>query len=323
MSEHCNIPSCQLNLRHEHKTFGFQVEKKWQDKAAPGKQYWYLEGYASDTSLDRDGDRMSISALKAMNKAIEEGMNLFLDHKHELMNTLGVILKSELRGDRLWIQARLEDPDINPLVKQIIHKMDIGERVGLSIGGDMLAHHDEFNNTIGKSVRVIDDVALYEISAVGLPSNAGAFAYGTVFKSFDPAKAKELHKMTCNLCSDSHTAIGKVLAKVQAARKDMPFAAREGASMGYQEAIPTMPMSTTPVGMPLADEEKPPSDWLDRCVSAVEETGTADEPYAVCTATWQRTRAEEKWAHVHQSLVLRKFAEEARAIISKSHAPKA
>lgn len=257
MSEHCNIPSCQLNLRHEHKTFGFQVEKKWQDKAAPGKQYWYLEGYASDTSLDRDGDRMSISALKAMNKAIEEGMNLFLDHKHELMNTLGVILKSELRGDRLWIQARLEDPDINPLVKQIIHKMDIGERVGLSIGGDMLAHHDEFNNTIGKSVRVIDDVALYEISAVGLPSNAGAFAYGTVFKSFDPAKAKELHKMTCNMCSDSHSVVGKVLGKIQAARlgKDMPFASREGASMGYQEAIPTMPMSTTPVGMPLADEE--------------------------------------------------------------------
>jgi hypothetical protein len=131
---------------------------------------------------------MSPDALKGMEFAVNQGMNLFADHKHDLFNTagggtLGAITKAEIRGDRLWIQCRLEDPEVNPLIKQLLHKMEIGEKVGLSIGGDMTAHHFEPAMELGKQVRVIDGVNLYEISAVGLPSNAGSYAFGTVFKA--------------------------------------------------------------------------------------------------------------------------------------------
>lgn len=177
--------------------------KSWKGTDVPtGKQFHYLEGYASDTNLDRDGDRMSMGALKSMLKNIEDGMNLYLDHEHNLANTLGIILKGEIRGNRLWIQCRLEDPDINPMVKSLLNKMETGVKVGLSIGGDMVKHHFEDDLNLNKRVRVIDDVVLYEISAVGLPSNEGAFVYGSMFKRQRKTEAEYKAIIRDNLVND-------------------------------------------------------------------------------------------------------------------------
>ncbi len=219
----------EMNWRKE---FGLTIEKKWEAKAQDGKLYHYVDGYASDQSLDRDGDRMSSRAIGQMKNFIDEGMNFYADHKHGLFDMLGVLTKAEERNGHLWVETRLEDPELNPQTKLFLHKLEIGEKIGLSIGGDLKKSHMDGN------VRVIDDVVLYEISAVGIPSNANAYLLGSVYKNFEFKG---------------------------------PFAGRPGGAMGT-----TM------------SEEKPPSDWLDRCVEAVEETGTADEPYAVCTATWQR-----------------------------------
>lgn len=200
------------------KEFGLTIEKKWEAKAQDGKLYHYVDGYASDQSLDRDGDRMSSRAIGQMKNFIDEGMNFYADHKHGLFDMLGVLTKAEERNGHLWVESRLEDPELNPQTKLFLHKLDIGEKIGLSIGGDLKKSHMDGN------VRVIDDVVLYEISAVGIPSNANAYMLGSIYKNYEFMK----------------------------------------------------------------QGEKPPSDWLDRCVESVEETGTADEPYAVCTATWQK-----------------------------------
>jgi len=163
-----------------------------------GRKYWYVNGYASSTNIDRDGDRMSDFCVKDMaNQILGSPMTLFVDHEHGLVSGIGVITKAQPTDNGLlWIEARLEDPDINPLTKLILHKLDIGERIGLSIGGDLVDSHDEYG-TAG-SARVIDKVLLYEISAVGLPANADSFLLGSVFKSLkNIVKGNEAYSLVC------------------------------------------------------------------------------------------------------------------------------
>jgi len=141
----------------------------------------YLEGFASDDSLDRDGDSMSRKALESMKQVVNSGnLNVFTDHGHGAFDTLGVFTKADISGGKLWVQARMEDPTKNPKVAQLLHKLETGERIGFSIGGDMVGSHWEESKALDrKKVRVIDDVKLYEISVVGLPSNQNALITGS------------------------------------------------------------------------------------------------------------------------------------------------
>src|SRR5713101_248923 len=159
-------------------------------KSADGKS-WYLQGYASNTDIDRDGDRMSRRAVLQMKEAMNQGMTLFGDHSHGLFDSLGVITKAEDTPDgKLYVEARLEDPDKNPRVAQLLHKLEIGERIGLSIGGDLVGSHTVREGN--KNIRIIDDVKLYELSAVGIPSNADAYVVGSVYKGLSPHDLQNL-----------------------------------------------------------------------------------------------------------------------------------
>jgi HK97 family phage prohead protease len=150
-------------------------------KSADGQSLW-LEGVASDTSIDRDGDQMSLAVLHSWAKQInEEGLTAFTDHKHELFDSIGIWREAEVVNNSLVVRARLEDPEINPRVKQLLAKIDAGMKIGLSIGGDLRRTHTE--RRTGKIVRVIDEAPLYEISAVGIPSNENASVVGVVYKS--------------------------------------------------------------------------------------------------------------------------------------------
>lgn len=159
-------------------------------KSADGKS-WYLQGYASNTDIDRDGDRMSRRAILQMKEAMGQGMTLFGDHAHGLFDSLGVITKAEDTPDgKLYVEARLEDPDKNPKVAQLLHKLEIGERIGLSIGGDLASSHTVREGN--KNIRIIDDVKLYELSAVGIPSNADSYVVGSVYKGLNPNNLQKL-----------------------------------------------------------------------------------------------------------------------------------
>jgi hypothetical protein len=166
-----------------------------------GQKHYYIQGYASSDQIDRDGDRMSLVALNSMVKQIMGSpMTLFVDHEHGLTDGIGVITLAKILSQEgmnlLWIEARLEDPEINSLTKLVLHKIDIGERIGFSIGGDMAGAHNEFNG--GVSNRVIDGVKLYEISGVGLASNAESFATGSVFKSLrQKVDEGEIYSLFC------------------------------------------------------------------------------------------------------------------------------
>src|SRR5438093_3351208 len=153
-------------------------------KSADGKSWW-LEGIASDTSVDYDGDKMSPKVLQEWaNKINTEGVNVHGDHKHGLFDSIGIFRQAEVRGSSLIVRARLEDPEINPQVKQLLHKLEVGERVGLSIGADLQRSHTERSG--GQPVRVIDEAPLHEISVVGIPANPNAQVLGVVYKSLQP-----------------------------------------------------------------------------------------------------------------------------------------
>jgi len=158
-------------------------------KAAGG--HYYISGIVSDTSVDRDGDRMSYAALKQMEQAINEGAPLFQNHNHDISDTLGAPVGAELRGNQnnaeLWAEFRLEDPDYNPNVQSLIHKLETGERLGFSIGGTNANGRFTYERSSdGTQVRVIPGVNLYEVSVVGIPSNSHTYVMGHVFKSLRP-----------------------------------------------------------------------------------------------------------------------------------------
>ncbi len=157
-------------------------------KSADGKS-WYLTGIASDNSVDHDGDFMSDEVLQSWAKQInEQGINFHGDHQHGLFDTLGVFREAQVKNGKLEVTARLEDPDINPRVKQLLHKLDVGEKVGLSIGGDLTNSTKTWDDQTGTQVRKITGATLYEISAVGIPANGNAVVLGSVYKNFDAAQ---------------------------------------------------------------------------------------------------------------------------------------
>lgn len=135
-----------------------------------------LEGIASTISIDRDSERMSEKALQDMaNEIMEKGVNLFGNHEHNWENTLGAIKQASIRDNRLIIRAVLDDPNTNPKIPMLLNKLSRGIQLGLSVGGSTTKDHWEQDKISGKRIKVIDNVKLFEVSVVGIPSNADSF----------------------------------------------------------------------------------------------------------------------------------------------------
>ncbi len=148
-------------------------------KSADGKSH-YISGIASDVLEDRDGDVMEMSALMNMKEAVDSGhVPIFLDHTHTLENQVGWWKHADIIDGQLRVEGRLDNPSYNPKSAYVLSKLEEGSPLGLSIGGDMGAHHRE------GGVRKLEEVNLYEISLVGLPSNARSVVTGTTYKGYD------------------------------------------------------------------------------------------------------------------------------------------
>lgn len=158
-----------------------------------------LSGIASTASIDRDGERMSEKALKMMVADIKrEGVNLFSDHQHDWEKTLGVIKDAELVGEQVLVGITLDDPVTNPKIPVLLNKLKRGIRLGLSVGGNVTAVKWEYDKRLGKKVKVLDEVKIYEVSLVGIPSNADSFV------SIPQAIAKSARvPRDCPACFDS------------------------------------------------------------------------------------------------------------------------
>jgi len=135
-----------------------------------------LTGIASTTSLDRDDEKMSAKALNMMVSDIKTiGVNLFGNHEHNWENTLGIINQAELVNNQVQVGITLDDPTTNQKVPMLLNKLRKGIKLGLSVGGNVTSFNWEYDKEIGKKVKVLDKVKIYEVSVVGIPSNAESY----------------------------------------------------------------------------------------------------------------------------------------------------
>jgi len=159
-----------------------------------------LIGVASTISVDRDDEKMSENALSDMVKEIKEkGVNLFGNHEHGWENTLGAVTEADLKENQMYIKTILDNPQTNPKVPMLLNKLARGIKLGLSVGGTVTKLKYEYSKELGKKIKVIDGVKLYEISVVGIPSNADSFL--TIPQAISKSmKEKDLYNRQCSLC---------------------------------------------------------------------------------------------------------------------------
>lgn len=144
-----------------------------------------FEGTASSTSVDSHETIFNEECQDGFKTDILEGMErgepveLESEHNGELepMNILGPVISADVVDNtQLKIIGRL-DPD-NPKSVYYFNKMTVPDPItkrtkqfGLSINGNVLKAHYEYNNQLNKTIRVFDRVILKRVGIVRKPSN--------------------------------------------------------------------------------------------------------------------------------------------------------
>lgn len=158
----------------------------------------YIVGVASSTSIDRDNDRMSEAALQTMKSTAEANLTLYTNHEYKIPDDLfGSCVEATIKAQRdetpivvknnnneeeiftfspqsLEIKIKVVSDSVNQKAGQIYQALKEGVNIGLSIGGavkKLVTVKDAINGTVHN---LIDSIDLYEISVVGIPSNADA-----------------------------------------------------------------------------------------------------------------------------------------------------
>ena len=132
-----------------------------------------IEGIASTSSKDLQGDIVLPSAIKSMKQQLlTSNKNLHGDHEYRLKGIIGAITEVlDSDENSLKIKAIIRSK-FAPEIKEML---DIGINLGLSIGGK-IKEHTQTND--GWEIK---DINLLEISLTGMPANWDTF--GTIIAS--------------------------------------------------------------------------------------------------------------------------------------------
>ena len=130
----------------------------------------------SSTTEDRDGDEFSLAGLESMLAGLKSGkIPLYLDHGfresgarlYGALDMLGAWIDGEIEGSTLYGTAFLE-PDNWPAM-ELARKIEAGLPMGFSVGFGVIKSRSKDNGGL-----IFDEVSLWEVSAVGIPSNPDA-----------------------------------------------------------------------------------------------------------------------------------------------------
>ncbi len=151
--------------------------KAWQAQLTEsGPEVTLIRVPISSTAVDRDGDEFSMAGLESMAAALRSGkVPLYLDHGrlpngtrlYGALDMVGAWINGEIEGDKLYGTAFLEPG--NWLGDTLIRKIDVGLPIGFSAGFWVNEAREKPNGGL-----IFDDVSLWEVSAVGIPSNPDA-----------------------------------------------------------------------------------------------------------------------------------------------------
>lgn len=161
---------CSTNLKELNKSF---VETAFQEDGA-----LYLEGIASTTNVDEDGDYMTKSCLEDM-KRQAIGLNVLKEHGRTLDDIVGNVSQVlESNGDNFKIKFKV----LPRYEYYILELLENDINLGLSIGAKATDYEPNDASEYGWK---INKVKLYEISLVPLPANWDSFGSVKVSKELD------------------------------------------------------------------------------------------------------------------------------------------
>ena len=129
---------------------------------------WIIRGYAATNDLDRQGDVITFSAMKAAAEDLKSNTTVFYEHKHD-QPPIGKVLDAGVDDNGLWVEVMVSKtrPDIWQLIQEgILSKF--------SIGGKVATSKKEIDKVTGKEFNLITGMDLFEVSIVGLPANPQA-----------------------------------------------------------------------------------------------------------------------------------------------------
>lgn len=158
--------------------------KAFKANAPDGSPAMYLEGIASSTVRDRHGDTITANAQAQMLEAAK-GLTMWLNHSYDVPeDILGTCEESSLvsgtdqGSDCLDLTIRCKIDANNPRAVKTWQHVNGGTQLGFSIGGEITQFEFDEENDDGSSwcpPMIIDGLALYEISCVGIPANPRAY----------------------------------------------------------------------------------------------------------------------------------------------------
>lgn len=138
-------------------------------KAVGDPEEGIIEGYASVFNVeDLHGDVIDPGAFsKTIAERVPTGkVKMFDTHQWDIGHLLGTVIEAREDSRGLWFKGQLSNA---PSVKDLRLKMIEGHVTEASIGFDSV--RERFEEVDGKSVRHIEELKLYEISAVPFGAN--------------------------------------------------------------------------------------------------------------------------------------------------------
>lgn len=158
----------------------------------------FILGIASSTSIDRDGDRMSESALHTMKSTAEANLTIFTNHEYKVpddlfgscveaivkakKDTTPIVVKSTdgeteiatFSPQDLQVKIKVVSDAVNAKAGQLYKAIEEGVSLGFSIGGVVRKAAKVLDEKTQQVFNLIDAIDLYEISVVSIPANPDA-----------------------------------------------------------------------------------------------------------------------------------------------------
>ena len=140
-------------------------------------------GIASTSDVDRDNERMAKSVLPKIADELLKNSTVFFNHDTKGLG-VGVVKSAELRtANEVYVTV---EPTLAKGMEDVITQIKEGVLKSFSIGGRIKKAEMVHDEKLGKDVREIQDVEIYEVSVVGVPSNTHASIQSYLAKSFEP-----------------------------------------------------------------------------------------------------------------------------------------
>ena len=173
------------------KTFRFNVNITKSSGDLKGKDF-FVEGYASTSDLDRQGDIIVRATLKdAADKLVNLNNTVFYGHEYDLANSVGLILEAEVDDIGLKVKIYVSEwaKELRTKLKEgIINKFSIGGRVikdrkipkSQALVQGIIEEDVPF-----EEITIIEKMELFEVSFVGVPANPQAQVVETLTKALE------------------------------------------------------------------------------------------------------------------------------------------